>query len=156
MSTAILHDITLAVRDAAGGITRANGYETDVGGLVRVGVRSAAGDDYPCVLIHPGDLTVVDASISDGNTVFAREYIIEASMVDGGEDTADGISVGESLLADLLALYLALSSLDGSAVYVEMLNAAVAAREDGSTRAAARLAIRVHFVADLGDPYSED
>jgi hypothetical protein len=153
MTTSIGEQIIDALVTRAELILEANDYRTDAGARVHIGRPVELRVELPCVCIIPGELTPLERYITNTAIPWVRDFAVE--LLVEPEDTPHAGAQAEAALADLLTAMLGDETLGGLAHDVELYRANVEYPPAGAVMAAASIGVRVHYVAQYGDPYDD-
>jgi hypothetical protein len=146
----VANDIAMSVADRIGGITKANGFATDIGLKVMRGRRRLDEKSLPCSVIVEREDKVLDNR--PGQVKLAQPIIIEGHAACDADNPND---VGHQIIADIKKAVFASKltyGTDQRVIIVNYVGRSIAPREDGVAVVSAAVEVSVEFVENLAAP----
>lgn len=145
-------DIALKLSERATAISKANGYNTDIGLRIFRGKRAFSEEDLPCLVLVEGNDTPQDDALTAVS--ISQRYIFEAHTACDPDHPNDAAHL---IIADLKRAIFAGEPkhgmrLGGLAKGMTYKGRVIGAREDGAPTVFAGIDIDVLYVEDLTNP----
>ncbi|MBF6987254.1 hypothetical protein [Cupriavidus sp. IK-TO18] len=145
-------DIAVELSNRIARITKANGFNTDIGLRVFRGKRAFSEDDLPCLVLVEGNDTPQDDALTA--MVVSQRYVFEAHTECDPDHPNDAAHL---VIADLKRAIFAGEPklgmrLNGKAKGMTYKGRVIGAREDGAPTVFAGIHIDVLYVEDLTNP----